>query len=334
MKNLVEKQDSFEFKTVGFSLPSFLEGCEIMTTKEKKMKTIIEYFIRYGSQTNLSYERKEFIDMFPLLSVLARNNANTKSLCINNNWFWLEENLDLRNAFADDIARVKRFEDGDDAYDDITHRFIDGDGYGIITPVIRAQEEPYDSKAYDEAFDWYENTQNVVSSWSLLYTDRAFKVIYCAKKELPFSTIDNWYTCEMLVGSPLNYAEYKVVDGILYGGTDDLKGIYKTEEYYDIINRMRDALYSYRITGVPSSSVLLIGDINSKLNLPFVPEKELEAAERLYKTFSLLYEPAEGESDEAKRKRVAEKLKYVNLLKDKSKYLLCLDRLGNVIGEK
>lgn len=159
----------------------------------------------------------------------------------NANWFWLMENKANRDVLIEYIKEVKSFDSSDPIYNMIVKRFETGDSFGILGFVPRETTEGFNKTLFSKAIEHYGLKLSEEKYKALHY-----KLIKCYKRNAPLSEVKAWQLYEVLIRIPINYCEYKLLDALVYGDPKELKNIYLSKEYVDLIREMRVALRNHR----------------------------------------------------------------------------------------
>jgi len=240
--------------------------------------------------------------LFPLFKEIIEPSSRKTSdgetlylLTFNGNWFWQTSNELRINQLCEDLDKVYDFSSLDTAFSSIISR-MDGDAYGIVKPINRESVEPFDEYRFDKACGVYFISPSYKEE---LKKDGYYKLIYCAEHHKSRTEYEDWVACETMLGSPINFWEYKIVDQTFFGSPKEIIPHYGTYTYVKQVQAMWDVLNEYR-KNLHSYANNLVTDIMLEYSSGLI-----KIATKKYKEFFLLFEPPEGCSLEEKVRLMA-----------------------------
>ncbi|MEE1505110.1 MAG: hypothetical protein UGF89_12810 [Acutalibacteraceae bacterium] len=209
----------------------------------EKLKNSMCQFISFGALTQGITDVEAFEKALYFFKYIAKQDviSGKKIVVENTNWFWLIENKANRDVLIEYIKAVKSFDSSDPVYKMIIKRFETGDSFGILGFVPRDTTEGLNKQLFLKAIEHY-HLELHKKKYEVLH----YKLIKCYQRNAPLSEVNSWALYEVLVRIPINYYEYKFLDTLVYGDPKELKNIYLSEEYIDLIRQMRVALRSHR----------------------------------------------------------------------------------------
>lgn len=231
------------------------------------MKNAIINFLKNGCYQGTKYTAEDFIAKLEFLAFIIKRKdegAPDGGVWANDNWFWCYANYQNRVDLLYEVGLIKSFNKRDPQYNLLMDRYEHRDCYGIMFPVARSSIETVDFESINKTIGYYVSKGVPPSDRMLIKAEKDFslqyKLVYCGKKEYPLSDVFDWDMCEKVLSSKLNYREYKVVCDTLYSSPEDLKDVYMSSEYIEVVSGMQRALARY-VLDLKKESELRVNDI-------------------------------------------------------------------------
>jgi len=213
------------------------------------LKTTVSTAILRGHCPLSEFSAEEIRQTLPFIGELFDFDAvqevnGVPILMRNSNWFWSVSNHKCLTALVNDIDAVNSFETEDTGYGWILGRYGIGDGYGIMKTIPRATREAPRKEVFEKLCKHY--NLGCTGRKEFRSKEYYYKLLFCMDNDVPFREFALWVFAEKILETRLNFVEAQNFDSLFFGDIDELKFIYGSSEYTQILVKMRTVLDSFR----------------------------------------------------------------------------------------